>query len=74
MFSTRGSSPLSYHRIGHADVGVISDIVLEPEQIEHYLGSCNTGDEVNDAANPAATQAPGYSRPVMVAVLIFCPG
>jgi GNAT superfamily N-acetyltransferase len=39
MFSTRGSSPLSYHRIGHADVGVISDIVLEPEQVEHYLGS-----------------------------------
>jgi diamine N-acetyltransferase len=39
MFSNRGSSPLSYHRIGHADIGVISDLVLEPEQIEHYLGS-----------------------------------
>jgi RimJ/RimL family protein N-acetyltransferase len=39
MFSTRGSSPLSYHRIGNADIGVISDLVLEPEQIEHYLGS-----------------------------------
>src|ERR1700733_6793717 len=39
MFPNRGSSPLSYHRIGHADVGVISDIVLEPEQVEHYLGS-----------------------------------
>jgi diamine N-acetyltransferase len=39
MLSNRGSSPLSYHRIGHADIGVISDLVLEPEQIEHYLGS-----------------------------------
>jgi RimJ/RimL family protein N-acetyltransferase len=39
MFSTRGSSPLSYHRIGHADIGVISDLVLEPEQVEHFLGS-----------------------------------
>jgi diamine N-acetyltransferase len=39
MFPNRGSSPLSYHRIGHADIGVISALVLEPEQIEHYLGS-----------------------------------
>jgi RimJ/RimL family protein N-acetyltransferase len=39
MFANRGSSPLSYHRIGHADVGVISDLVLEPEQVEQYLGS-----------------------------------
>jgi diamine N-acetyltransferase len=39
MVSNRGSSSLSYHRIDHAEIGVISDIVLEPEQIEHYLGS-----------------------------------
>jgi diamine N-acetyltransferase len=39
MLSNRGSSPLSYHRIGHADTDVVSDLVLEPEQVEHYLGS-----------------------------------
>jgi hypothetical protein len=39
MLSNRGSSPLSYHRIGHADIDVISALVLEPEQVERYLGS-----------------------------------
>jgi GNAT superfamily N-acetyltransferase len=34
MSSNRGCSPLSYHRIGRADIGVISALELE----EHYLG------------------------------------
>ena len=38
MLSDRGALPLSYHRIGHADIGVISDVELEPEQVERYLG------------------------------------
>ena len=38
MFSKRGASPLHYHRIGHADVGVITELELEPEQVEQYLG------------------------------------
>jgi diamine N-acetyltransferase len=38
MVSSRGSSPLSYHRIGHAGIDVISDLELEPEQVEQYLG------------------------------------
>jgi RimJ/RimL family protein N-acetyltransferase len=38
MFSNRGSSPLSYHRIRRGDIGVISELELEPEQVEQYLG------------------------------------
>ena len=38
MVSNRGSSPLSYHLIGHADLDVISDLELEPEQVERFLG------------------------------------
>jgi diamine N-acetyltransferase len=38
MFSKRGLAPLRYHRIGHAEIGVISSLQLEPEQVEHYLG------------------------------------
>jgi ribosomal protein S18 acetylase RimI-like enzyme len=38
MLSLRGYSPLSYRRIGHADIGVISNLDLEPDQVERYLG------------------------------------
>jgi len=38
MFSDRGASPLSYHRICRGDIGVISKLELEPEQVEQYLG------------------------------------
>ena len=38
MFSNRGSLPLSFHRIGHADIDVISELELEPEQVERFLG------------------------------------
>lgn len=38
MVSDRGASPLSYHRICRADIGVVSGLELEPEQVEQYLG------------------------------------
>jgi len=38
MLSLRGYSPLSYRRIGHADVGVIFHLDLDPDQVERYLG------------------------------------
>ncbi len=39
MALNNGSLPLSYHRIRRADIDVISELELELEQIEHYLGS-----------------------------------
>ncbi len=38
MFPHRGPSPLSYHRIGRADLGLITGLELDPEQIDQYLG------------------------------------
>jgi len=38
MFPNRGALPLSYHRIGRADLCVISGLELEPEQVTDYLG------------------------------------
>ena len=38
MVSDRGASPLSYHPICRADIGVVSGLELEPEQVEQYLG------------------------------------
>jgi RimJ/RimL family protein N-acetyltransferase len=38
MASNRGASPLTYRRIDRADIGVLSDIELDPDQVERYLG------------------------------------
>lgn len=38
MSSVRGSDPLCYRRIGRTDLGVVSGLELEPEQVEHFLG------------------------------------
>lgn len=38
MFFNRGPLPLSFHRMSHADIGLISDLELEPEQVQQYLG------------------------------------
>jgi GNAT superfamily N-acetyltransferase len=38
MFSDRGCVPLSYYQIPRADIGVVSGLELEPEQVEEYLG------------------------------------
>ena len=38
MSSPWGSSPLAYHRIGRADLGVVSSMDLDPDQVERFLG------------------------------------
>jgi RimJ/RimL family protein N-acetyltransferase len=38
MFANRGGSPLSFDRISRADIDIIADLELEPEQVERYLG------------------------------------
>jgi GNAT superfamily N-acetyltransferase len=38
MVSNRGVSPLTYYRIGRADIAVLSDLELDPDQVERYLG------------------------------------
>jgi RimJ/RimL family protein N-acetyltransferase len=38
MHLIRGDVPLSYRRIGHADVGVLDTLALEPDQVERFLG------------------------------------
>jgi GNAT superfamily N-acetyltransferase len=38
MSPDRGSEPLSYRRIGRADLGDIDQLQLDPDQVERYLG------------------------------------
>jgi RimJ/RimL family protein N-acetyltransferase len=38
MSTSGGQQPLSYRRIGRADLGVISTLELEQEQVERFLG------------------------------------
>jgi diamine N-acetyltransferase len=37
MFFDRGGSPLTYRRIGRAELGFIASVELDPEQVERYL-------------------------------------
>jgi diamine N-acetyltransferase len=54
MLPNRGPSPLTYRRIHHTDIGVLSDLELEPEQVEQYLGPI---DEIQTAVRSGPAHA-----------------